>query len=101
MKYEFKDGKLKVSLENELDMNKCKSLKSVIDGYIMRYEPEVLELDLSKVQFMDSSGIGLIVGRYNLIKLLNASMVVSNPSSSIKRIIEVSNLSKDIILRWD
>ena len=46
---------------------------------------------------MDSSGIGLILGRYNLIKLLDSKMTIVNPSSSIKRVIELSNIKMECV----
>ena len=45
------------------------------DNYIKLYTPEVLKLDFSEVQFMDSSGIGLIMGRFKLIKSLKIPTV--------------------------
>ena len=46
---------------------------------------------------MDSSGIGLILGRYNLIKLLDAKMTVVNATSNIRRIIELSNIKLECV----
>lgn len=99
MKYDFKDNILNVNLDEELDMNSCKTLRNVIDGYIMRYQPSEFVLDLSNVSFMDSSGLGLIIGRYNLLNMLDAKMVIVNPSSSIKRVLELSNISSNISIR--
>ena len=101
MKYDYENGNLKVKLDEELDINSCKMLRNVIDGYIMKYQPQEFEIDLSEVKFMDSSGIGLLMGRYNLIKLMSSKMTIKNPSYSIKRIIELSNISKDITLRCE
>lgn len=99
MKYNYNEGILKIDLEEELDMNSCKLLRNVIDGYIMRYQPKELAIDLSQVKFMDSSGIGLIMGRYNLIKLMDSTMTIINPTNSIKRILELSNISNKITMR--
>ncbi|MEG2348249.1 MAG: anti-sigma factor antagonist [Clostridia bacterium] len=99
MKYTYEEGSLNVNLNEELDMKTCKVLRNIIDGYIMRYQPKEFILDLSDVNFMDSSGIGLIIGRYNLVKLLDSNMILQNPTDSIKRVLELSNISKDIIMR--
>ena len=101
MKYNYNEGSLKIKLEEELDMNACKVLRNVIDGYIMRYQPQEFEMDLSDVRFMDSSGIGLIMGRYNLIKLMDSKFIITNPNNNIKRILELSNISKEITLRCE
>ena len=46
---------------------------------------------------MDSSGIGLIIGRYNLIKLLDSKMTVVNAAENIRRIIEFSNIKLECV----
>ena len=99
MKYTSDNGNLNINLDEELDMKSCKRLRTLIDGYIMRYQPEEFTVDLSKVKFMDSSGIGLLIGRYNLLKLLNSKMTIINPSSSIRRVLELSNVAKNIEMR--
>ena len=99
MKYKYEEGNLNISLEEELDMKSCKMLRSLIDGYIMRYQPNEFVIDLSNVKFMDSSGIGLLMGRYNLIKLMNSNMTIVNPSNSIKKILEISNINRNIVMR--
>lgn len=97
MRYNYENGKLTIYLEEELDISSCKVVRGIIDGYIMKYQPYELVLDLSEVKFMDSSGIGLIIGRYNLIKLLDSKMKVVNASNNIKRIIELSNVKLECV----
>ncbi len=99
MKYSYEDGSLSINLEEELDMKSCKVLRTIIDGYIMKYQPKKFIIDLSNVRFMDSSGIGLIVGRYNLIKFMDSKMVILNPTNSIKRVLELSNIANNIEMR--
>lgn len=101
MKYLFEEGNLKINLNEELDMNSCKELRTIIDGYIMRYQPQEVTLDLSEVKFMDSSGIGLLIGRYNLIKLMDSKLTILNPSSTVKRVIELSSVGKNISMRCE
>ena len=101
MRYKYDNGNLFIKLEEELDMNSCKILRNIMDGYIMKYQPKEVEIDLSKVQFMDSSGIGLLMGRYNLVKLLDATLVITNPSTSIKRVLELSNIASKITLKYN
>jgi len=87
---------LKIELNEEIDMNTCKTLRNIMDGYIMKYSPKECVLDLREVNFMDSSGLGLIMGRYNLIKMLNSKMTIVNPGESIKKILSMTELTKDI-----
>ena len=101
MKHIYKDGNLSITLDEELDINSCKVLRTVIDGYIMKYQPKEFTLDLSKVEFMDSSGIGLLIGRYNLLKLIDSKMTIINPTSSIKRVLELSKIGNGITMRCE
>lgn len=100
MKYTYDNVKkiLNIKLENEIDMSTCRSIRDVIDGYIIRYQPKVCVLDLKDVTFMDSSGIGLIIGRYNFTKLMDLKLFIANPSNSIKRILELSKIGKDVLI---
>ncbi len=97
LKQNYENGKLTIYLDEELDINSCKVVRGIIDGYIMKYQPYELVLDLAQVKFMDSSGIGLIIGRYNLIKLLDSKMTIVNASDNIKRLIELSNLKLECV----
>lgn len=97
--YDSKISKLIVDLDEELDVKSCRMLRSIIDGYIMKYEPKEFVMDLTSVKFMDSSGIGLLIGRYNLVKLFDSKMTIVNATSNIKRVLELSNISNNIVLR--
>ena len=98
MKYEYDSEKssLKLELSEDIDMGACKSLREIMDGYIIKYSPKECIFDMEGVSFMDSSGLGLIMGRYNLIKMFNGKLVLRKPCSSIKKILEMTNLSEEI-----
>ena len=63
MKYKYNeiDNTLIVKLDEEIDMNSCKALRNIIDGYILKYSPKECIFNLEEVSFMDSSGLGLIM----------------------------------------
>lgn len=94
--YEEKKNNLKIKLDEELDMNSCKVLRTIVDGYIMKYSPISCELDMTEVKFMDSSGLGFIMGRYNLLNMLDATLIIYTGDGSIKKIINMSNLGEKI-----
>lgn len=94
--YNKEEERLELKLTEEIDMSTCKTLRNIMDGYIMKYSPKECVLDLRDVNFMDSSGLGLIMGRYNLIKMLNSKMTIINPGEPIKKILSMTELSKDI-----
>ena len=98
MKYVYDEikKKLKIELDEDIDMESCRTLRAIVDGYIMRYSPSVCELDMSGVEFMDSSGLGFIMGRYNFAKMLDCNLIVSNPDNNIKKLLEMYKIENGI-----
>lgn len=94
--YDENNKKLIIELNEDIDMDSCKTLRTIIDGYIMRYSPSICEIDLKQVKFMDSSGLGFIMGRYNLAKMLDCKLVITNPDNNIKKILELYKDKKEI-----
>ncbi len=87
---------LNISLNNDIDTKECKKIRNLIDGYILKYQPKQIIFNMIKVEFMDSSGIGLLMGRYNLAKMFNSKVKVINPSKRIQKVIELTDLGKYI-----
>ena len=68
-----------------------------IDPELERLMPTMLILDMSEVSFLDSSGIGLILGRQRMMEALGGGITVKNPSPSVRRILMIAGLSRLII----
>jgi stage II sporulation protein AA (anti-sigma F factor antagonist) len=94
--YDGNSSKLNIFLDEDIDMGSCRTLRTIIDGYIMKYSPIECELDMSKVNFMDSSGIGFIMGRYNLLNMLGSKLIVQGTDGSIKKVINMANIGDKI-----
>lgn len=90
----FCNGKLTVYLKGELDHHAAKEIRTRIDGEILRRKPEILGLDFQKVTFMDSSGLGLVMGRYKLMAESGGKIVIENPPSHIKKVMHIAGISK-------
>lgn len=95
-KYVNEEDKLCISLNEEIDVESCKTLRTIVDGYILKYNPKMCEIDMGKVSFMDSSGIGFISGRSNLTKMLGCELVIKNPNVSVKKLLDMSQTMNDI-----
>ena len=95
-KYEQEKKKLIIQLDEDIDMDSCRSLRTIVDGYIMKYSPNICELDMSRINFMDSSGLGFIMGRYNLAKMLDCNLIVSNPDNNIRKLLEMYKIENGI-----
>ncbi|MGE5474248.1 MAG: anti-sigma F factor antagonist [Ignavibacteriales bacterium] len=85
-----------VKINCELDHHSSDSLRRKVDGEIQRYMPQNLVFDFDGVRFMDSSGIGMIMGRYKNIKRYDGKAVMANVRPEIKRIFEMSGITKII-----
>ena len=94
--YEYYDELLRVEVTGEIDHHSAAGLRSGIDEVIFEFRPRILELDLSRVNFMDSSGLGLIMGRYALIQKLSGEFSISDPSDRVLRVFELSGLGRII-----
>lgn len=81
-------------LSGEIDHHTARSLREEIDSNLQRSLPGELILDFSGVTFMDSSGIGLVMGRYKLIKSMGGSIVIRNVSDSIARVMRLAGLDR-------
>ena len=90
-----KNNTLFVSLNGDIDHHNSEIIKDKVDEGIIKYHCKNLIFDMSTVDFMDSSGIGLILGRYKRINALDGNMcVVSN--DKLKKILEMSGIDKII-----
>lgn len=81
-----------VFIQGDIDHHTAKEIREQIDEYIQENQAKLLKLDFSQVQFMDSSGIGLIMGRYRIMKMLNGTVKVVNIPTHLKRLIKISGL---------
>ncbi len=79
-------------LVGELDHHGAKGLLENLEREIERTLPLSLVLDFSGVTFMDSSGIGLIIGRYKLMARRGGSVAVRGPGRRVDRIFQMSGL---------
>ena len=92
-------GSLTVWLSGELDHHAARTLREQVDGAVSRSAAKHLRLDFSGVTFMDSSGIGLIMGRYRLMLSRGGTLAVVGASERLRRVMKLAGLEKLPI--WD
>ncbi|WP_062104758.1 anti-sigma F factor antagonist [Bacillus niameyensis] len=95
---DVKQDVLCIRLSGELDHHTAEELRNMVNETIERDQINHIILNLEKLAFMDSSGLGVILGRYKQIKLKNGEMVVCAISAPVKRLFEMSGLFKIINL---
>lgn len=88
--------KLVVKVEGELDHHNSKVIRENVDVEIKAGTVKTLIFDFSDLSFMDSSGIGIIMGRFQLMNLYGGNVVIENAPEYVKKIIYMSGL-RDIV----
>ncbi len=85
---------LTVYLEGDIDHHNAREVRGRIDTKLYIQRPDELILDLSRVNFMDSSGLGLILGRYTRAVELGIVFKVANPSRQIRKILDLAGTER-------
>lgn len=88
-----------IRLGGELDHHTAEELREQASETIVKKNIRHIVLNLEQLSFMDSSGLGVILGRYKQIKQAQGEMVVCAISPPIKRLFDMSGLFK--IIRLD
>lgn len=99
LKTEFENNILTAYIDGEIDHDTAAKIRTRIDGAAQSLKPKVLYLDFSGVSFMDSSGIGLVMGRYRQMKLIGGMLRVTNIPDRMYRIFAMSGIEGLGVLR--
>ncbi len=81
-----------VQLEGELDHCSADRVRASLDALIADQNIKRLVIDLNRLTFMDSSGIGVIIGRYRTLVRRNGSVAVRGANPTVDRIFQMSGL---------
>lgn len=81
-------------LSGEIDHHNAKNLRCKIDAAVERELPCLLRLDFGGVEFMDSSGIGLILGRYRLMQDLRGRLTLSALPDHIAKVVALAGIDR-------
>ena len=87
-------GVLTIDLLGELDHHGAAAARAGMDAVIERERPQKVVLCLDKVCFCDSSGLGLLMGRYKKARQVGAVLWVRDPSPPVERIMRLAGLDK-------
>ncbi len=78
----------------DIDHHSAKLIRERIDKELFKVKPELLLLDFSEVHFMDSSGIGLIMGRCEVAEELSAAVRIVSMSAALMKLVRLSGIEK-------
>lgn len=97
----FNNGVLTIKLSGEIDHHSARTVREAIDKELYLHRAKMVVLDLSAIDFMDSSGLGLILGRYTKTVEFGGKFKIINPSTSVIKILELAGTEKLIPVEFD
>lgn len=92
MIFEVKGEVLIIYLPNELDHDVADQIREKTDGLFFGKRIRDVIFDYSNTSFMDSSGIGLVMGRYREVRYLNGDVYIVGVNDRVARFLEISGL---------
>lgn len=93
IKYSKLDGCVCAELSGEFDEYSAEYVRISLDDLLKNtFSEKKLILDFSGVSFMDSTGIGVLLGRYNKFSKNDICMFIKNPTSYVNRIFEMTGI---------
>ena len=93
-KYIKEDKLLILKMTEEIDHHVAERMRRRADDEITKYMPRKVVLDFNNVTFMDSAGIGMVLGRYKMINMLGGTLEMRNVNTSVRKIFEMSGITK-------
>ncbi len=92
--YDVQERILNVSIIGEIDHHTATNLRMEIDELIKKHSPLCLILNFSKVDFCDSSGIAVVLGRYRLMHSLGGEVELTDLPGNVAHIFEMADLKR-------
>ncbi len=92
---------LVLKVTEEIDQCIADKIRRKLDNEIEIYSPRKVIFDFNGIEFMDSSGIGMVLGRYKLVKMLGGTFEIINVNKRLKRIFDMSGVSRIIDIKED
>lgn len=92
--YEIKGKTLIIYMPTELDHHNAELITEHTDWFVTSNNIMNMVFDFKNTQFMDSSGIGVVMGRYKLVKKLGGKITLKNISEAVNRIFSISGVYK-------
>ena len=84
------------SIHGDIDHHNARVIRMQIDDELYKQRPRKLTLDLSRLEFMDSSGLGIILGRFNKASEIGTEFTLLNPADSVRKILDVAGIARMI-----
>jgi len=90
---------LTIRLKGELDHHSADESRVLIDEKVNKGKFNKIVIDFRNLDFIDSSGIGFVIGRYKVIRKQNGAIEIINASKKVKKILDMSGIGKIIEIK--
>lgn len=94
MKYEIQENYLTIYLPRDLDHHAAEEIKQKTDHLIDSSHIRYVLFDFADTEFMDSSGVGVIMGRYRKVYMFGGGVYAVNANERMKKILKMSGITK-------
>jgi len=94
MKYQVQENYLTIFLPQEVDHHVAEEMRKNVDTLISQNNIKILIFDFQNTEFMDSSGIGIIMGRYRTLHLMGGEVWAVHVNERMKKILNLSGAAK-------
>lgn len=94
IRIETAESTVRAFIDGEIDHHCAPAIRNEIDMAVENCHPENLIIDFGEVTFMDSSGIGLVMGRYQVMKNLGGKVCLENTPLHIKKVMRLAGLDR-------
>lgn len=85
-----------IKITEEIDHHIAEKIRTRADFEIQKYIPKKVVLDFNNVTFMDSAGIGMLIGRYKMVTMFGGNIYMVNVKPNIKKVFEMAGILKII-----
>ena len=95
MEIKFKNvsNKLYIYLYGELDEYSSRSIRNLLDNLLEQYlQCKAVIFNFANLSFMDSTGLGFLIGRYKKLKCFNIPVYIESPPLSIEKVLQLSGI---------
>ncbi|QVK20338.1 anti-sigma factor antagonist [Mycoplasmatota bacterium] len=94
-----KKGSLFIKLVGEMDQHTTENFKLRLIELMDKYSIKNLIFNMKDLSFIDSSGIGLLIGRYNQVKTKDGEIVICELNNNVERVVMLSGLYKICVIK--
>lgn len=88
-----------IRFSGELDQKSVEKMRIRVTELISNYKIEYLIINCRELNFMDSTGIGFIIGRYNQLKEVNGKIILCEMNELITKIVNVSGIARIVTIK--